>query len=280
MNVINDLALYFTYPFVKYAFIVGIFIAVCSALLGVILVLKRFSLIGDGLSHVAFLSFAIAGILNFTNDMVVVLPITVIVAVFILNVSQNVKINGDALIAMISVTSLGLGYLLMNVFAKSSNVSSDVCSTLFGSISILTLKTHQVIISIVLSIAVIIFYIVNYNKIFAITFDEDFAYTNGVNVKLYNLILAIIIAVIIVLSMNLVGSLLISAFVIFPCLSALRVCKSFKAVTIFSVIFSILVTSIGLLFSIIFGTPVGSTIVLVDIVGFIVSLIVGNVIKI
>lgn len=275
-NVMNDLILYFEYPFVRYALIVGVLISVCSALFGVILVLKRFSFIGDGLSHVAFLSFAIAGILNFTNDMLIVLPVTIICAVFILNAHDTIKANGDAIIAMASVSSLGLGYLFMNLFAKSSNVSKDVCSTLFGSTSILTLRTPQLILSIVLSIIVILFFILYYNKIFAITFDEDFVVSKGVNVRLYNFISAIIIAVIIVLAMNLVGSLLISAFIIFPCMSAMQIKKSFKGVIIFSVIFSVLVTFIGILIAILWGTPVGSTIVLIDIIGFIICVIIGR----
>lgn len=275
-NVLNDLILYFEYPFVRYALIVGVLISVCSALFGVILVLKRFSFIGDGLSHVAFLSFAIAGILNFTNDMLIVLPVTIICAVFILNAHDTIKANGDAIIAMASVSSLGLGYLFMNLFAKSSNVSKDVCSTLFGSTSILTLRTPQLILSIVLSVIVILFFVLYYNKIFAITFDEDFVISKGVNVRLYNLVSAIIIAVIIVLAMNLVGSLLISAFIIFPCMSAMQIKKSFKGVIIFSVIFSVLVTFIGILIAILWGTPVGSTIVLIDIIGFIICVIIGR----
>lgn len=278
-NIINDLILYFQYPFVRYALIVGTLISICSALFGVILVLKRFSFIGDGLSHVAFLSFAIAGVFSLTNDMLVVLPITIVCAVFILNSHNKAGMNGDAIIAMASVSSLGLGYLFMNLFAKSSNVSKDVCSTLFGSTSILTLRTEQLIISIILSVVVILFFIVFYNKIFAITFDEDFAIAKGVNVKLYNLVSAVIIAIIIVLSMNLVGSLLISAFIIFPCMSALRIAKGFKQVMIFSVIFSIIVTIIGILIAIVAGTPVGATIVLIDIIGFVLSLIVGKIIK-
>lgn len=275
-NIINDLILYFEYPFVRYALIVGVLISICSALFGVILVLKRFSFIGDGLSHVAFLSFAIAGVLSLKTDMIIVLPVTIICAVFILNMHGKIGMNGDAIIAIASVSSLGLGYLFMNLFATSSNVSKDVCSTLFGSTSILTLKTEQLIVSIILSIVVILFFILYYNKIFAITFDEDFAIAKGVNVNLFNFISAVIIAIIIVLSMNLVGSLLISAFIIFPCVSALRVMKGFKQVMIFSVIFSIIVTVIGILVAIVAGTPVGSTIVLIDIIGFIICLIIGR----
>lgn len=273
MQLINELASYFQYEFVVYALITGVLIALCSSLLGSVLVLKRFSFIGDGLSHVAFLSFAIAGVLNFLNDMLIVLPLTIIVAIFILIGGKKLKLNGDATIAIFSVSSLGLGYLLMNQFARSSNVSSDVCSTLFGSIKILTLRQAEVWISIALSIIVILLFIFFYHKIYLATFDENFARTSGINMGLYDLCFSIVIAVVIVLSMNLVGSLLISAFVIFPCVAAMMIVRSFKAVTIFSAIFSVICTSLGIFGSIIIGTPVGSTIVLIDIIGLIICLI-------
>jgi len=267
-EIIEKLALDFQYPIVRYALIVGVLIALCSSLLGVTLVLKRFSFIGDGLSHVAFGAMAIAAAMKLSNNFLLVLPVTVICAVLLLRTGQNAKIKGDAAIAMISVGSLALGYLIMNVFAKSANISGDVCATLFGSISILTLSRTEVWLSIILSVMVIAVFLLFYNKIFAVTFDEDFSTATGVAAKTYNLILAIIIAVVIVIAMNLVGALLISALVIFPALSAMRVFKNFKAVSICSVIVSAVSAVLGILISIVAGTPVGSTIVAVDIVGF------------
>ncbi len=274
---INQLTLYFQYPFVRYALIVGVLIALCSSLLGVTLVLKRFSFIGDGLSHIAFGAMAIATIFNLTSNMVLVLPITVICAVLLLKTGQNTKIKGDAAIAMISVGSLAIGYLIMNIFSTGPNLSGDVCSTLFGSTSILTLNLVEVWLCIILSIFVVIFFVLNYNKIFAVTFDENYARATGTKVDLYNFIIAIIIAVIIVLAMNLVGSLLISALVIFPAISAMRIYKSFKSVTICSVLISVFSAFVGIIVSILAGTPVGSTIVAIDIVMFLLSVLIAKI---
>ena len=265
---IEKIAMYMQYPFVRYALIVGVLIALCSSLLGVTLVLKRFSFIGDGLSHVAFGAISIASVLNLSNNMILVLPITIISAVLLLRTGQNAKIKGDAAIAMISVGALAFGYLLMNIFSTSSNLSGDVCSTLFGSTSILTLSEWEVWLCIALSITVVIIFILFYNKIFAVTFDENFAKATGTKADNYNLLIAVIIAVIIVLAMNLVGSLLISALVIFPALSAMRIFRSFKMVTMFSAILSVICAFAGILISILAGTPVGSTIVAVDVVAF------------
>lgn len=274
----EKLMLYLEYPFVRYALIVGVLIALCSSLLGVTLVLKRFSFIGDGLSHVAFGAMAISGILGVTNDTLVVLPITIVCAVLLLKTGQNTKIKGDAAIAMISVGALALGYLLMNIFSTSSNLSGDVCSTLFGSTSILTLKKEEVWLCAILSIVVVLFFILFYNKIFDVTFDENFARSAGTKVDLYNLIIAIIIAVIIVLAMNLVGSLLISALIIFPALSAMRLFNSFKSVTICSAVISVICAFSGIVISILAGTPVGSTIVAVDVVVFFICYIAGKIV--
>lgn len=267
---IDTLLEYFTFPFVRYAFIVGILIALCSSLLGVTLVLKRFSFIGDGLSHVAFGGIAIASVLNLTNNMYLVLPITVLSAILLLRAGKDTKIQGDASIAMISVGALALGYLIMNLFSTSSNLSGDVCSTLFGSTSILTLTKGEVYLCTILSACVIVAFILFYNKIFAVTFDQDFATAVGTHASIYNLAIAIIIAVIIVLAMNLVGSLLISALVIFPAISAMRLFKSFRSVTICSATVSVTCAVAGLLIAILSGTPVGSTIVAADIFVFIV----------
>ncbi len=272
---IEILITYLQYPFVRYALIVGVLISLCSALLGVTLVLKRFSFIGDGLSHVAFGAMAIAAVLNMTNNMLVILPVTVLSAILLLRTGQNTKIKGDAAIAMISVGALAFGYLIMNIFSTSSNLSGDVCSTLFGSTSILTITPNEVLICAILSLVVIVVFVLFYNKIFAVTFDENFAKATGTKADLYNLLIAVIIAVIIVLAMNLVGSLLISALVIFPALSAMRVFRNFKSVTICSAVLSVVCSLAGMLISMLAGTPVGSTIVAVDVVVFAVCWIAG-----
>lgn len=274
-GIISQLYIYLQYPFVRYALIVGVLIALCSSLLGVTLVLKRFSFIGDGLSHVAFGAMAVAAVAGLTNDMPLVLIITTISAILLLKNGQNTKIKGDAAVAMISVGALAIGYLLMNVFSKSANVSGDVCTTLFGSTSILTLTQVKVWLCVILSVIVVSVFIIFYNKIFAVTFDENFAGATGVKTGVYNLIIAVIVAAVIVLAMNLVGSLLISALVIFPALSAMRVFKTFKSVTVCSAIISVISALIGMLISIIVSTPVGSTIVVVDVTVFAVFYIIG-----
>ena len=267
-NIMEKFIYYFQYPFVLYAVIVGVLIALCSSLLGVTLVLKRFSYIGDGLSHVAFGAMAVATVMKLTNTMYLILPVTIVAAVLLLRTGQNTKVKGDAAIAMISTASLAIGYLVMNLFQTGPNISGDVCSTLFGSVSILTLTKSEVILCVILSVLVVIFFILFYNKIFAVTFDENFAKAIGTRTDLYNLIIAIITAIIIVLAMNLVGSLLISALIIFPALAAMRLFNTFKSVTIFSVIFSVVCALLGILISILYGTPVGSTIVAADLVAF------------
>ena len=276
---IEKLALYFTFTFVQYAVVVGVLIALCSSLLGVTLVLKRFSFIGDGLSHTAFGALSIATVMNLSNNMYFVLPVTVLCAVLLLRTGQNAKIKGDAAVAMVSVGALALGYLVMNVFATSSNLSGDVCSTLFGSTSILTLKKEEVYLCVILSALVLLVFAFLYNKVFAITFDESFARAAGMRTELYNLMLAVLIAVIIVLAMNLVGSLLISALVVFPALSAMRVFKSFKLVIICSAVISVAGALIGILVAIVAGTPVGSTIVAVNIAEFLSFALAGKLIR-
>ena len=274
---LDKLMMSLQFPFVQYALIVGVLIALCSALLGVTLVLKRFSFIGDGLSHVAFGAMAIAAVLNLSNELLLVLPVTVICAVLLLRTGKNTKIKGDAAIAMISVGALAIGYLIMNLFSASTNLSGDVCSTLFGSVSILTLTPAEVWLCVILSVAVMVIFVLFYNKIFAVTFDENFAKATGTKTDAYNLLIAVIIAVIIVLAMNLVGSLLISALIIFPALSAMRVFKSFRAVTICSAVLSVVCALVGLIISILAETPVGSTIVAADIVAFAVFWAIGSV---
>jgi len=268
--VIDTLMTYLQFPYVRYALIVGVLIALCSSLLGVTLVLKRFSYIGDGLSHVAFGAMAVAGVLHLSNNMLLVLPVTMICAILLLRPGRNARIKGDAAIAMISVGALAVGYLLLNIFKSSGNLAGDVCTTLFGSMSILTLRPAEVWLCFGLSIAVIILFLFFYNRIFAVTFDEDFARATGTKADAYNLLIATVIAVIIVLAMNLVGSLLISALIIFPAMSAMRVFKSFRSVTVCSAVLSVCCALAGLLISILAGTPTGSTIVAADIAAFLV----------
>ncbi|WP_290723276.1 MULTISPECIES: metal ABC transporter permease [unclassified Fibrobacter] len=265
---IDTLLFYLDFPFVRYAIVVGVLVSLCSSLLGVTLVLKRYSYIGDGLSHVAFGALAIAAVLKVTNNMLIILPATIAVAVLLLCTGKNARIKGDAAVAMVSVGALAIGYLLMNIFSTSANISGDVCTTLFGSTSILTLKLEEVILCIVLSCIVIFCFVLFYNKIFSITFDENFARATGVNTALFNLLIAVIVATIIVLAMNLVGALLVSALVVFPALSAMRVFKSFFSVTVAAATISVICSLIGIVVAILAGTPVGSTIVAADIVVF------------
>ena len=265
---------YLEFPFVRYALVVGTLIALCSSLMGVTLVLKRFSFIGDGLSHVAFGAMAVAGVLRIKGDMLFVMPATVLCAVLLLRTVKNAKVRGDSAVAMISVGALAVGYLLLNLFSTSSNLSGDVCATLFGSTSILTLTKTEVWLSAGLSVAVVALFILFYNKLFAVTFDEDFARAVGTRVDACNLLIAVVIAVIIGLAMNLVGSLLISALIIFPALSAMRLFKSFRAVTVCSAVLSVICALTGMLVSIVGGTPVGSTIVAVDIAVYVAFVII------
>ncbi len=273
----EQLRIYLDFPFVQHALIVGVLIALCSSLLGVTLVLKRFSFIGDGLSHVAFGAMAIAGVLHLADDMLFVLPVTVLSAVLLLRTGKNTKIKGDAAIAMISVGALAVGYLLLSLFSTSANLSGDVCTTLFGSMSILTLTQAEVWICAGLSVAVVLIFILFYNRIFAVTFDEDFARASGTKAEAYNLLIAVVIAVIIVLAMNLVGSLLISALIIFPAMSAMRLFRSFRGVTVCSAVLSVTCALLGILVSILWDTPVGSTIVAVDIGAFLVFCLIAKV---
>lgn len=279
-ELIEKLSFYLDFPFVRYAIIVGVLVSLCSSLLGVTLVLKRYSYIGDGLSHVAFGALSIAAVLKVTNSMLLILPVTVAVAVLLLCTGKNARIKGDAAIAMVSVGALAVGYLLMNIFSTSANISGDVCTTLFGSTSILTLKVEEVYLCVALSIAVLAVFVVFYHKIFAITFDENFARATGVNTTLFNLLIAVVVAVIVVLAMNLVGALLASALVVFPSLSAMRVFKSFFSVTVAAAVISVVCSLVGIIVAILAGTPVGSTIVAADIVAFVacysVSLIRGR----
>lgn len=278
-DILALLADYFSYPFVIYALICETLVSLCASLLGTTLVLKRFSFIGDGLSHVAFGALAIATVLKVTSSLPVVLPITAVCAILLLRLGQNTKVKGDAAIAMISVTALAFGYLLLNKFPATNNIAGDVCSALFGSTLIITLSPADVIISLVMCAVTVAFFVVFYNRIFAVTFDENFAAATGTNVKLINTAMAVIIAVVIVLAMNLVGSLLISALVVFPALSAMRVCKSFRGVTLCSAGIAVSTSVFGILLSIVIDTPVGATIVGVQALVFAVFFVIGKLAK-
>lgn len=268
MNLINTISQYFSYSFVCYAFIAGVLAALCSSLLGVTLVLKRYSFIGDGLSHVAFGAMAVATVLSVSNNLIIVMPVTIISAVLLLKTGQNAKIKGDAALAMISVGSMALGYLLLNIFSASANISGDVCSTLFGSTSILTLTEGDILLCVSMSVVVILIFVLFYNKIFAVTFDESFATATGVKASRYNLLIAVTTAVVIVLAMNLVGALLTSALIIFPALSAMRLFNTFRQVILCAAIYAVLTSALGILISIMLSTPVGATIVVTDLVVF------------
>lgn len=272
---LETISYFLQFPFVRYAFIVGVLTALSAALLGVILVLKRFSYIGDGLSHMAFGVIALASVLKVANQNYLVLPATVICAVLLLRGGAKMKVKGDAALAMMSVSSLALGYMLLNKFGNSANISGDVCSTLFGSTSILTIKLSEVIMCVCLTAVVVALFIIFYRKIFLVTFDEDFARATGVNVDLYNTMIAVVIAVVIVMAMELVGSLLISALVVFPALSAMRLFKDFKRVIICSAVLGVLGAFVGIVVAIVAGTPVGATIVTVDIVIYVLSYLAG-----
>lgn len=278
-EMITKLQFYLQYPFVWYALIVGTLIALCSSLIGVTLVLKRYSFIGDGLSHVAFGAMAVATVFHLANDTIFVMPVTIIAAVLLLRSGQNAKIKGDAAIAMLSVGALALGYLVLHLFSTSANISGDVCSSLFGSTSILTLSKQDVWLCVIMAAAVILVFWICYNRIFAVTFDENFAKATGIQADRYNLWIAIIIAVIIVLGMNLVGSLLISALIIFPALSAMQIFQNFKQVVICSAVISVSCALIGILISILFSTPVGATIVAADMIVFLLGSLVGRIIR-
>ena len=268
--IMEKLASYWAYPFVRYAFVVGVLIALCSSLLGVTLVLKRFSFIGDGLSHVAFGAMSVATVFSMSNNMLIVMPVTILSAILLLRKNGTKNVRGDAALAMISVGALALGYLILNVFSKSANLSGDVCSTLFGSTSILTLKVSEVWLCVGMSVLVLVIFTLFYNKIFAVTYDKSFAAATGTPTGIYDMIIAVVTAVVIVLAMNLVGSLLTSTLIVFPTLSAMRVFKSYKRVVVCSAALSVGCAVFGILFSILVSTPVGATIVAADILAFII----------
>ena len=272
---INEFISYFSYPYVRYALIVGALVALCASLLGVTLVLKRYSYLGDGLSHVAFGAMALATVLNLADDLLIIMPVTVICAVILLGIGENKKINGDAALAMLSVGSLAVGYILLNLFPSSSNIAGDVCSSLFGSSSILTLKTSDLVVSIVMTLLVLLVFLLFYNKIFALTFDSSFMQASGGRAKAYNLMIAVVTAVVISVSMRLVGSLLVSALIIFPAISAMYIFKSFRSVMVCSAVIGVSCALVGMTVSIIYGTPSGATIVAADIAALAICKLIG-----
>lgn len=277
MNVFETLIHYFSYPFVRYAVIAGILISLCAGLLGVVLVLKRYAMIGDGLSHVAFGAMAVAAVLGFA-PMTVALPVTVAVAVLLLLAGEKQLIKGDSAIAMLSAGSLAVGYLLLNLFPSSDtgSLSGDVCASLFGSTSMMTLSGTDVWLCVGLSVAVISFFVIFYHKIFAVTFDEGFAISSGIRVRGYNFLIAAVSGVVIVLAMKLVGALLISSLIIFPALSAMRVFRSFRSVVLCSAVISVAGSLTGLLCALLLSTPTGASVAVVHIVIFLVFTLVGK----
>ena len=277
MNTFETLIHYFSYPFVRYAVIAGILISLCAGLLGVVLVLKRYAMIGDGLSHVAFGAMAVAAVLGFA-PMTVALPVTVAVAVLLLLAGEKQLIKGDSAIAMLSAGSLAVGYLLLNLFPSSDtgSLSGDVCASLFGSTSMMTLSNTDVWLCVGLSVAVIGFFVIFYHKIFAVTFDEGFATSSGVRVRAYNFLIAAISGVVIVLAMKLVGALLISSLIIFPALSAMRVFRSFRSVVICSAVISVVGSLTGLLAALLLSTPTGASVAVVHMIIFMAFTVVGK----
>lgn len=270
------LSYYLQQLYVQRALIVSVLVALCAGLLGVSLVLRRYSLIGDGLSHVAFGTMAVAAILGIT-EVYISMPVTVGSAVLLLRSSSKSKLKGDAAIALVSVSSLAIAYLLFSKFS-AGNVSSDVCKTLFGSSSIMTLKDSDVTVSVIFTALVLLFYVFFYNRIFVITFDEPFARATGCHTGLYNTLLAAITGIVIVLAMKMVGALLITALIVFPALAAMRVFKSFRAVTICSAITSVIGACFGVLISLLIpGLPVGSSIVAADLTIFLIFLLISGI---
>lgn len=255
------------YSFVRNALLVTVLIALCSALLGVVLVLRRFSLIGDGLSHVAFGAATIAATLGIF-DFSLTLPVTVLAAVLILNTSEKRRIMGDAMIAIVSAASLAVGYLILDAGGGASNLGGDVCTALFGSSAILAIDTYELIFTAIVTAILVALTVIFYYKIFSISFDERFAKATGTKTEAYNLGIAIITAVVIVIGMKLAGALLMSALIVFPAMSAMKLCKSFKMTLIAAAIIAVFCAVLGVLLSILLETPVGATIAAVDILSY------------
>ena len=276
-DALDTLINYISYDFVRNAMIAGLLISLCAGLLGVTLVLKRYSMIGDGLSHVAFGAMAIATVTSMA-PMAVAMPVTVLAAIILLFANQKGLIKGDAAIAMLSAGSLAVGYMLLNIFPSGSgNLGGDVCSSLFGSTSMMPLSGADVVLCLVLSVAVLLVFTVCYHRIFAVTFDRDFAVASGVHAPIYDLLIAVVSAIVIVLAMQLVGALLISALIIFPALSSMRLFRNFRAVVISSAVIAVIGSLAGLVISLLFSTPTGASIVVVHIVIFAVCSVISKI---
>lgn len=260
-----------SYPFMTRAFLVGSLVALCSALLGVSLVLKRYSMIGDGLSHVGFGAMAIAAAMN-AAPLTVAIPVVIVAAILLLRISGNAKIKGDAAIALISTTSLAVGVMVISL---TTGMNTDVYNYMFGSI--LAMSAEDVKLSLVLSVFVLILFIVFYHKIFAITFDDTFARATGVKAGVYNTLIAVLTAVTIVLGMRMMGALLISSLIIFPALTSMRVCRTFKSVIINAAVISVVCLIAGVTLSYVAATPAGASVVLANLVMMVLYTIVGAV---
>lgn len=260
-----------SYPFMTRAFLVGSLVALCSALLGVSLVLKRYSMIGDGLSHVGFGAMAIAAAMN-AAPLTVAIPVVIVAAILLLRISGNAKIKGDAAIALISTTSLAVGVMVISL---TTGMNTDVYNYMFGSI--LAMSAEDVKLSLVLSVFVLILFIVFYHKIFAITFDETFARATGIKAGVYNTLIAVLTAVTIVLGMRMMGALLISSLIIFPALTSMRVCRTFKSVIINAAVISVVCLIAGVTLSYVAATPAGASVVLANLVMMVLYTVVGAV---
>lgn len=266
----NDIVQMFSYPFMTRALIVGILVSLCAAVLGVTLVLKRYSMIGDGLSHVGFGALAVAAAFHIA-PLYLAIPVVFVAALVLLRISENGKIKGDAAIALFSTSALAIGVMIVSM---TSGMNADLNNYMFGSI--LAMSEEDVRLSVILTIVVLVLYVLFYHKIFAVTFDETFAKATGVKVGLYRTVLAFLIAITIVLGMRMMGALLISSLIIFPALTAMRVCKDFKSVIICSLILAMVSFTFGLALSYFLATPTGASIVVVDMVFFLLFSIIGR----
>jgi zinc transport system permease protein len=270
-TIIDTIVEMFSYTFIVRAFVVGALVSVCASLLGVNLVLKRYSMIGDGLSHVGFGTLAIATALNLA-PLAVSIPLVVLAAFLLLRLSENSKIKGDAAIAMISSASLAAGVVIISL---TTGMNTDVCNYLFGSL--LAMNKYDVYLSVALSIVVLVLFIVFYNRFFAITFDETFARATGVRAGSYNMLIAFLTAITIVLGMRMMGAMLISSLIIFPALTSMRIFKKFKSVSICSVVVSIVCFLIGIFISYVFAMPTGASIVLINVIAFLLFWLINSI---
>lgn len=262
-----------SYPFLVRAIVVGILVALCAVLLGVSLVLKRYSMIDDGLSHVGFGTLAIATAFH-VAPLQISIPVVVLAAFFLLRLSENSKIKGDAAIALISTGSLAVGVMVISI---TTGMNVDVCNYMFGSI--LAMSKDDVTLSVILSIVVLVLYILFYSKIFAVTFDESFSKATGIKAGVYNMLIALLTAITIVLGMRLMGALLISSLIIFPSLTSMRIFKSFKSVVICSAMLSVICFLVGIVISYIYSTPAGASVVSVNIIAFLIFSVLGMVVR-